>query len=101
VNKEPNFWQYIASKYGVQVSYSDSGWKVRYNRENFTDGEVGVGLLKHNMGLPQDTKRLNANIVGALIVIRNLLWVQFSDDKVLQQKYSHLKTTALRRSRHG
>jgi hypothetical protein len=101
VTKESNFWRYIADKYGVQVSYSDSGWKIRYNRENFIDGEVGVGLLKHNMGLPQDSKRLNTYILGALAMIRNLLWVQFTDDEVLRQKYSQVKATALGRSRHG
>jgi hypothetical protein len=53
------------------------------------------------MGLPQDSKRLNTYILGALAMIRNLLWVQFTDDEVLRQKYSQVKATALGRSRHG
>lgn len=96
-----NFWEYVASKYGVQVTYSDSGWKIIYKGNTHYDGEVQVGLVKHQIGLPQDSKQLNTNILAALSIVHNLLWNQFSIDPQLQEKYGAVKVVARRRMSHG
>lgn len=101
MSKEMDFWQYIRSKYGVLVSYSDTGWRVRQKEHLFEEGEVGVGLLKSDMGLLQDVKKLNTHKLRALSTIHNLLMNQFKIDRALQEKYGAVKVIARRRAQHG
>lgn len=101
MSKEMDFWGYIRSKYGVIVAYSDTGWRVKVRQHVHEEGEVGVGLLKPDMGLAQNIRLLNANKMGALTIIHNLLAEQFKTDKMLQEKYGATKVVARRRAQHG
>lgn len=93
-----NLWQYIKKVYGIDISYSDSGWRVKRGEQKFEEGEFGTGALKHKMGIPQDIVRLNRNKLAAMHVIHNILAEQFRRDKTLQELYGAMRVVARRRA---
>ena len=92
------FWQYIKKHYGVDVSYSNTGWKIKRGVNKFEEGEFATGALKSKMGIPQDLARLNKNKLAAMAVIHNLLAEQFKRDSKLQELYGATRIVARRRA---
>lgn len=93
-----NFWKYIENKYGVQVSISDSGYRIRHQDKMFEDGDFHVGASKHNLGVAQDIPKLNQVKLSALLVVHGLIGHMFPEDKKLQELYAATRVVARRRA---
>lgn len=94
-------WKYLEQEYGVGISFSDSGYEIRYNGTTFDDGDVSLGLTKARIGLPQNKRELAKYKLSALSVIQRLLSSHFKTDALLQAKFETAQVTARRTRQHG